>query len=172
MSFPLRPKTDTIQSNTASECESMIFAFEVCLSRFAMGGSRRSSFTWCATVDKIEDTKSREFSKVQQRSTSRPYLLETEATENRGFCARPESALGSGALSVCTSLDSTPWKTSLWNHAEPLATISTTLLARIAAMNCMSLILRYVRESDNSTRTCYRGRWSAGASQSRFAQFE
>src|ERR1700730_573902 len=79
MSFPLRPKTDTIQSNTASECESMIFA------RFAMGGSRRSSFTWCATVDKIEDTKSREFSKVQQRSTSRPYLLEIENTENRDF---------------------------------------------------------------------------------------
>jgi hypothetical protein len=28
---------------------------------FAMGASRRTSFTMCATVDKIEDAKSREF---------------------------------------------------------------------------------------------------------------
>ena len=39
-------------------------------------------------VDKIEDTLSPEFYKVQQRSTSCPHLIETEAAENKATFAR------------------------------------------------------------------------------------
>src|ERR1039457_3151241 len=45
-------------------------------------------------VDKIEDARSREFNKAQQGSTSRPHLLETEATENRAFLHEAGIRLG------------------------------------------------------------------------------
>jgi len=74
----------------------------------------------CATVDKIEDARSPKFNKAQQLATSCPHLIETEATENRHFCARPETALGTGALPLSASLDSITWKSGLLNSVDPL----------------------------------------------------
>lgn len=47
-----------------------------------MGASPGTSFTSCATEDKIEDTRTQEFNKPQQSSKSLPDLIETEADEN------------------------------------------------------------------------------------------
>jgi hypothetical protein len=47
-----------------------------------------------ATVDKIEEARSREFNKVPQRSTSYPHLIETEAAENRALARAPGIRLG------------------------------------------------------------------------------
>jgi hypothetical protein len=59
-----------------------------------MGASRRTSLTMRATADKIEDTKSLEFNKVQQSSTSYPHLIETEAIENRALSREAGIRLG------------------------------------------------------------------------------
>ncbi len=45
-------------------------------------------------VDKIEDAKSREFNKAQQRSTSSLHLIETEAIENRALSREAGIRLG------------------------------------------------------------------------------
>jgi hypothetical protein len=45
-------------------------------------------------VDKIEDTRIPEFNKAQQRSTSCPHLIETEAAENRALSREAGIRLG------------------------------------------------------------------------------
>jgi hypothetical protein len=68
---------------------------------FAMGAPRRTSFRKCATVDKIEDAKTPEFNKAQQRSTSYPHLIETEAAENRALLREAGIRLGHRGSRVC-----------------------------------------------------------------------
>jgi hypothetical protein len=59
-----------------------------------------------ATVDKIEDAKSREFNNAQQGSTSRPHLIELEAVENGALLREAGIRLGhSGPQSVFNNLE-------------------------------------------------------------------
>ena len=62
--------------------------------RCATRWTSRETTNYFSTVDKIEDAKSLEFNKVQQRSTSCPYLNETEAVENRALSREARNCLG------------------------------------------------------------------------------
>jgi len=76
-------------------------------------------------VDKNEDADSSKLQELQQLPTRSPHLIETEYVENRHFSRHAETALGAGALPVCTSLDSITWKACLLNLVESISSIST-----------------------------------------------
>jgi hypothetical protein len=77
-----------------------------------MSRVHNESRTWAIrnAVDKIEDVKTPEFNKAQQRLTSCPHLVETEAIENRALSREAGNVLGTGALPSGASLNSITWK--------------------------------------------------------------